>query len=214
MTFECNDPEGEWIKDQERVEVTLGIIRNQFWLIREALKVGEYRENIDELASKGITMVDYFAQEVSQKIDHAKELIDSLPQEIEKALGRQGYELTPKTTDDTPVDDDDWEDVKTGLGTEWDFDKNGTLTGYYVGPREVELPEGNATGRPTAMIHEFATIEGGEQVFIWESYQLAQALTEPGHGDLVRISFLGEESFKGKDGPRRVKKYKVQMKKR
>ena len=88
MTFECNDPEGEWIKDQEKVEVTLGIIRNQFWLIREALKVGEYRENIDELASKGITMVDYFAQEVSQKIDHAKELIDSLPQEIEKALGR------------------------------------------------------------------------------------------------------------------------------
>ena len=119
----------------------------------------------------------------------------------------------PKTTD-VPVDDDEWEDVKTGLGTEWDFDKRGTLTAYFIGPREVQLPEKDASGRTVAMIYEFATVADGEQVFIWESYQLAQALTEPGSGDIVRISFLGEEPFKSKDGPRRVKKYKVQMKKK
>lgn len=124
--------------------------------------------------------------------------------------------MADSKTTNPPVEDDEWEDVKTGLGTEWDFDKRGMLTAYYMGPREVELPEKSQekTGRATATIYEFATVADGEQVFLWESYQLAQALTEPGMGDMVRIQFLGEETFSGSDGPRRVKKYKVQIKKK
>jgi len=118
--------------------------------------------------------------------------------------------------DKPEVQDEEWEDVSVGLGTEWDFEKRGILTGYYMGPKEIPLPEKarEKTGRETAMVHEFAEKETGEAVFIWDSYQLALAMTEPGVGDLVRVEFQGRDSFTGDDGPRQVKRYKVSMKKR
>ncbi len=123
--------------------------------------------------------------------------------------------MAPSDKTDVPVDDE-WDEVSVGIGTEWDFDKRGVLIGYYMGPKEIPLPPKSVekTGNTVATVHEFATKDEGEAVFLWDSYQLALAMTEPGMGDLVRIEFMGREAFTGDDGPRQVKRYKVSMKKK
>jgi len=116
--------------------------------------------------------------------------------------------------DKTPVTEDEgWEQVSTDLGTEWDFDKYGDLVGYFLGPKEIDLPEkSRRDGRTKATIWEFALVDSGEQVFLWDSHQLATAMTEPGMGDLVKVQFGGYRKFDSSEGPRQVKQYKVLLK--
>ncbi len=118
--------------------------------------------------------------------------------------------------DKTPVQtEDDWEQVSTDIGTEWDFDKGGDLVGYFLGPKEIDLPEkAQRDGRTKAIIWEFALQDSGEQVFLWDSHQLSNAMTDPGIGDLVKVQFGGYRQFNSADGPRQVKQYKVFLKKK
>lgn len=107
-----------------------------------------------------------------------------------------------------PVDEEaGWETLRTGLGREWDFDKEGPLVGHWVGIEEVPV---EASDRKTARAHTFAVIPTGEMVFVWSSYELEAALEQAGTGDKLRIQFLGRDSFTGDDGPRQVKRFKVQ----
>lgn len=125
----------------------------------------------------------------------------------------------PEAATDAPAEapqttDDEWEQISTGIGREWDFDKDGPLVANWVSVETVDLkppfqkdPDGN--DRTKALAYVFADTNG-EQVFLWESHELSQALTQAGVGDKLRISFLGRESFTGDDGPRQVKRYKVE----
>jgi len=47
-------------------------------------------------------------------------------------------------------------------------------------------------------------------LFVWDSYELREALAQVRTGQKVRISFLGREQFTGSKGPQQVKRYKVQ----
>lgn len=103
---------------------------------------------------------------------------------------------------------DEWEDVQIGLGREWDFDKNGALIAYYVDKTSVPLEDD--ADRTEAAARIFALEDTGEQVFLWDSYELATALDQVSQGRKVRIEFLGIDPISGKAGPRQVKRYKVQ----
>lgn len=110
--------------------------------------------------------------------------------------------------------DEEWEDVKVGLGRGWDFEKDGDLVGLYLGLSEVPIKEENRKGdddRESATAHSFGLLDGsGEIVFVWGSYELDLAMTEIGVDDKVKIHSLGVEQFKSDDGPRQVKRYRVQ----
>lgn len=110
----------------------------------------------------------------------------------------------------TQEPEEQWEDVKTGLGREHDFERSDVLTGFYIGPERVELsiPREDGTNEATAFI--FADVETGEQVFVWQSHELSVALEQVSFGDKVRITYLGRENFTGQNGPQQVKRYKVQ----
>lgn len=116
--------------------------------------------------------------------------------------------------------EDEWEDVRVGLGRGWDFAKDGELMGLYLGPNEVQLKEpiiqDDGTERHTAVAHQFGLTDGsGEIVFVWTSYELDQALTEVGTNDKVKVMELPRESFTTSDGkPRQVRRYRVQRAKR
>jgi hypothetical protein len=105
---------------------------------------------------------------------------------------------------------EEWEDVRVGLGREWDFDKDGKfLVAVYQGPTEVDLPDDPERDKATA--HQFLLLdETGEIVFLWGSHELNSKMDEIGHSEKVRISFLGRDSFTSDTGPRQVKRYKVQ----
>jgi len=119
-----------------------------------------------------------------------------------------------------PLLEDDWEEISTGIGEEWDFDKNSTLIGVYKGTEYVNIPEekqrvNTDTGekRTRAMTYNFIAADNGDEVFIWESYQLNEAMSEVQEGELCKVSFDGYKNFSGKDGgPRQVKKFKVAVK--
>ncbi len=102
---------------------------------------------------------------------------------------------------------EEWEDVRVGLGREWEFDKLGPLVGYFAGLERVAL-EGAERESAEALI--FATVDAGEQVFLWNSHELSVAMKSVATGDKVRISFVGRDSFTGPDGPRQIKRYTVQ----
>lgn len=115
--------------------------------------------------------------------------------------------------------EDEWEDVRVGLGRGWDFGKDGELTALYIGPMEVELKEpikqDDGTERNTAKAHQFGLIDGsGEIVFLWDSYELGNALTEVGTNDKVKVMELPRESFTSDSGPRQVRRFRVQRAKR
>lgn len=128
--------------------------------------------------------------------------------------------MTPKTEEAPPADDvtdspggEEWEDVKVGLGKEWDFgsgvgEDSRPLVAFYIDTADVTLE--NDPDRDTARAQLFALADTGEQVFLWDSYELSTALEQVNTGDKVRITFLGRDSFTGQDGPRQVKRYKVQ----
>ncbi|MFI5419580.1 MAG: hypothetical protein ACHQ1H_01290 [Nitrososphaerales archaeon] len=112
-----------------------------------------------------------------------------------------------------PLLEDDWEEISTGIGEEWDFDKNKTLMGTYKGTEYIDIPEEKQRdGRTRAMTYQFETAAEGATVFVWESYQLKEAMSEVTIGDLVRIQFDGYKKFDGSDGPRQVKQFKISVK--
>ena len=109
----------------------------------------------------------------------------------------------------------DWVTVDTGLGKEWDFERNPTMVGVYTGAREQQTkdPQNPGTKRKSTA-HLFTTAEG-EDVFLWESAALSQAFAPDSEapvmiGDLVRITFTGRENFTGEKGPQQIKRYRVQ----
>lgn len=114
----------------------------------------------------------------------------------------------------TTEDSLEWETLRPGLGEEWDFDRRGPLVGTYEGPTTVPLQPSPADPRTETTAYEFTVHPDGERVFVWASYELAQALTEAGVGDLLRVELLGRSQFVGPDGPRTVKRYRVQRAKR
>jgi hypothetical protein len=122
-----------------------------------------------------------------------------------------------KETEAAPVaDTDEWDEVTTGLGTEWDFDKDGVLVAIYQGTKEVAIAEEkqqtneDGSKRTHALAHTFATVSSGELVFVWGSALLDEAFTEIGFDDKVKVEFQGRENFTAGDGkPRQVKRYRV-----
>lgn len=116
-------------------------------------------------------------------------------------------EQAPEETAEAAAVAETWEPVKTGLGREWKFENEAPLIGFLVGAESVPLPDDDERDHARAFI--FAHVDTGEQLFLWESHELATALLNVNVGDKVRISFLGYESFTSKDGPKQVKRYKV-----
>lgn len=117
-----------------------------------------------------------------------------------------------------PLLEDDWEEISTGIGEEWDFDKTGDLIGTYKGteyidiPEEKQRPQADGSKRTRAMTYQFETASEGATVFVWESYQLNEAMKEVTEGDLCRLKFDGYKKFDGSDGPRQVKQFKISVK--
>lgn len=113
--------------------------------------------------------------------------------------------------------DEEWEEVRVGLGRGWDLEKDGPLEGIYINIQDVDIPkEKQQTGpdgklREQAKAFQFALTDGSsETVFVWESHELTAALDEIGIGEKVRITFLGRENFSSDGEPRQVKRYRVQ----
>lgn len=108
---------------------------------------------------------------------------------------------------------DEWETVNTGsIGEEWDFERDGPLTGNFLGLRTVETTKVES-GEATAI--QFAPISAPDEiVFVWMSADL-KAFEDSDMfavGDRVRISYLGRKQFTGEDGkPRQLKQYRVQV---
>lgn len=104
---------------------------------------------------------------------------------------------------------EEWETLRTGLGREWKFENDAPLIGTWVGVETVPLTEPREDGATEATAYIFAD-NNGEQIFLWTSSELETAMTQAGIGDKLRISSLGIESFTGKDGPRQIKRFKVE----
>lgn len=115
--------------------------------------------------------------------------------------------------DASAPDTDEWETVNTGsIGEEWDFDRDGPLTGAFLGLRTVptqKVESGEATAIQFAPAGAEDTI-----VFVWMSEDL-KAFGDSNMfavGDRVKVSYLGRKSFNGADGkPRQLKQYRVQV---
>jgi len=116
---------------------------------------------------------------------------------------------------DPVADEEKWETLNSGsIGVEWDFDKEGPLTGYFTGTRDIETQKVES-GKAVALL--FAPRDHpDEQVFVWQSSDLSLFTEEMPMvrvGDLVKITFLGRKNFTAADGrPRQLKQYKVQIK--
>lgn len=116
---------------------------------------------------------------------------------------------SPKTEEEAPTTEQgQWEDVKIGLGREHDF-ASGPLVAFYVDKATVPLE--NDPDRTEAGARIFALEGTGEQVFLWDSYELATALEQVEIGRKVRIEFLGIDPISTSEGPRQVKRFKVQQ---
>lgn len=109
-----------------------------------------------------------------------------------------------------------WETVGGSLGEEWDF-VNGPLIGNYLGHKTVETEKVDS-GEATA--YQFALASDPESVvFVWGSYAITDAFADGAIklGDLVKITAQGTREFSavnektGKNEPRIVKQYRVQV---
>lgn len=109
--------------------------------------------------------------------------------------------------------DGEWEDIKVGLGDEWNFD-SGPLVGSYLGTEEMELKAPDTeSGIRVNQVHSFNP-EGEDAdriVFVWGSAILDKAFEQIEVGARVRVTFLGIDSFKSDEGPRQIKRYRVQV---
>lgn len=126
-----------------------------------------------------------------------------------------------KDTAPQAEEDIQWDHIPTGLGREWDFERDGALVGNYLGERRVETTKVES-GEAFAL--EFALrSDPTDMVLVWKSSELASAFDKDmatgttliAIGDLVRITALGRDNFTGADGkPRQIKRYKVEAAKR
>lgn len=117
---------------------------------------------------------------------------------------------------DLPVDDSgEWEDIKVGLGEEWDTEIDGPITGTFMGMETLDVPDDNNPGstRETNAYRIDVADSDLPNRFVWGSYNLDQAMKEIEVGDTVRIAFIGRNTFKGDRGPQTVKTFRVQRKK-
>lgn len=111
----------------------------------------------------------------------------------------------------TPADvpqDDEWERVQSGLGEQWDFEKQGDLVGTWVGAEIIELKEPGLDGKTEATAYMFQ-VEDGSQVFLWQSYALTNALEKVGVGERLKIAYKGQRDFTGEKGAQRVNVFEV-----
>lgn len=110
---------------------------------------------------------------------------------------------------------DEWEDIKVGLGEEWDLE-DAPITGVFMGMETLEVPDTNNPGS-TRETNAYRIEVAGDQFpnrFIWGSYNLDLAMKEVQVGDMVRVTYIGTNSFKDDNGrPKSVKAYRVQKKK-
>lgn len=118
-------------------------------------------------------------------------------------------------TADTPTTDsaeEQWEDIKVGLGEEWDLEHEGTITGVFQGMETLDVEDRQNGGMRETNAYRIETEEGtkGPNRFIWGSYNLDLAMKEIQVGDTVRVSFVGRNTFTGDKGPQTVKTYRVQ----
>lgn len=129
-----------------------------------------------------------------------------------------GESIAPKGDRDDPFDGVEWETLNTGLGTAWDFERVPVMTGYYHDSQMVETDDPQNPGQTRESVAFRFTIPGKDDiVFVWGSATLEMAfLDKDGEskvraGDPVRITYLGRESFSGKNGPQQIKRYRVQV---
>lgn len=112
------------------------------------------------------------------------------------------------TTDST----DEWEEIKVGMGREWDLEHDGTLEGIFVGSGEKEVEDKQNGGTRMTAFYQFETDGEDKNRFIWGSYQIDLGMAEFKLGDRARITYLGMDSFTGDRGPQQVKNYRFQRK--
>lgn len=122
--------------------------------------------------------------------------------------------MATKTTN--PVDPetgDTWEDVKVGMGREWDLEHDGTLEGIFVGSGEKEVEDKQNGGTRMTAFYQFEVDNGEDKNrFIWGSYQIDEGMKQYNFGDTARITYLGKDEFTGNRGPQQVKNYRFQRK--
>lgn len=119
---------------------------------------------------------------------------------------------TPATTDN--ADSTEWEDVRIGIGEEWDFESNGgePLVGNFLGSSVQQLTDKRTGEERATLVHQFAPdAEQDSVVFLWGSANLDKAMEQIEQGSRVRVSFLGRDQFVKDGEPRQVKRYRVQV---
>lgn len=103
--------------------------------------------------------------------------------------------------------DEGWNEVKIGIG-----DKLTLTQGQWTPPLtylgRVVITEGQGIDPgDKAPALTFCT-QDGEAVFLWETYQLAQAFKDIREGTITRVKFLGMAELEGSS--QRVGRYRVQ----
>lgn len=118
--------------------------------------------------------------------------------------------MVKDTTVATPQTDEEvWEDVSVGLGTEHNPEEKGPLVGIYQRTDQVDVTDKQTNEVRPTNAHIFDI--NGEQMFVWGSYNLDLAIQEISTGQKVRIEFKGRNNFTGDNGPQQVKNYRVQV---
>ena len=109
--------------------------------------------------------------------------------------------------------DESWETVSTGIGEEYDAEKDGPLVANFLGTTSKEIVDTEKeSGKRDQSLHQFAPKDAPDEVrFIWGSYELDAAMSKVTQGQMCRITFTGRSSFSSKAGPRQIKHYKVQV---
>lgn len=126
--------------------------------------------------------------------------------------------MATKTADPVSpeVESDEWEDIKVGLGKEWDMEHEGPIVGTFMGMQTIDVPDKQSNEPDAVRATNAYAIEvnngGDPNRFIWGSYNLDQAFQSINIGDTVRVEFLGVDRFEGDRGPQTVKTYRVQRK--
>lgn len=112
----------------------------------------------------------------------------------------------------TNLSDEQWEDIKVGLGKEWDLETDGALIGTFVAMQTLQVEDRQNGGMRDTNAYTFTDVAGSDDPnrFIWGSYNIDLAMAEINAGDKVRISFTGRDTFTGDRGPQTVKTYRVQ----
>lgn len=107
-----------------------------------------------------------------------------------------------------------WEDIKVGLGREWDLEHEGPIVGTFVGMETLDVEDRQNGGTRKTNAYRIEVSDGGDpNRFIWGSYNIDLAMAEINHGDTVRIEYLGIDNFQGDKGPQQVKTYRIQRRK-